>query len=111
MKNFVQEGDVITVAAPYALASGDGALIGSIFGVATNAAANGASVELFVDTGVVALSCLAADTGTVGTKMYWDNTNRRLTVTATSNSLVGALTVAKLAAEVTATVRLNGIAV
>ena len=111
MKNYVQEGEVITVTAPYALASGDGALIGSIFGVATGAAASGANVELLVAMGVVALTCLPADIGTVGTKVYWDNTNRRITVSATGNSLVGVLTVAKQSAETTATLRLNGVSV
>lgn len=110
MKNFVQEGDVITVAAPYALASGDGALVGSLFGVATNAAVSGANVELIIE-GVVMLKALGTDTGAVGTKMYWDNTNKQLTTTATSNSLVGVLTVAKTGGQTTATVRLNAVSV
>lgn len=110
MKNFVQDGDVITVTAPAALASGDGVLVGSLFGVATNAAANGASVEVITE-GVVTITALGTDTGTVGTKMYWDNTNKRLTSTASGNSLVGVLTVAKLNGDTTATVRLNGVSV
>lgn len=110
MKNFVQEGDVITVAAPYALASGDGALVGSLFGVATNAAASGATVEIVLE-GVVTLKALGTDTGSVGAKMYWDNTAKQLTATATANSLVGALTVAKTAGQTTATIRLNAVSV
>lgn len=54
MKNFVQRGDTITVAAPATLSSGDGVLIGSLFGVATTDAASGADVAL-VTTGVIAL--------------------------------------------------------
>jgi predicted RecA/RadA family phage recombinase len=111
MKNFVQAGNIITAVAPYALASGDGALVGSIFGVATNAAASGAPVELFVDSGVVTLSAVTADVGAVGTKMYWDNTAKKLTITLTANSLVGVLTVAKSGTDTTATVRLNGVSV
>lgn len=107
MKNFVQEGDIVSVPAPYTLASGDGALVGSLFGVAAHAAANGASVELQIE-GVVRLSTLATDTGTYGTKMYWDNTNRRATTTATNNALIGALTFPKGAGESVATIRLNG---
>ncbi len=110
MKNYLQEGDVITVAAPYALASGDGALVGSLFGVATNAAANGANVELLIE-GVVKLTTLSTDTGTVGTKMYWDNTNKRATITATSNSLIGVLVAAKGAGETVSTIRLNAVSV
>jgi predicted RecA/RadA family phage recombinase len=111
MKNFVQAGNVITLPAPYALASGDGCLVGSIFGVATNAAASGASVEVWVDAAVVSVTAVTADTGGVGTKMYWDNTAKKLTTTVGSNSLVGVLTVAKLGTDTTATVRLNGVSV
>ena len=34
MKNYVQPGNTITLTAPYAVTSGDGFLVGSIFGVA-----------------------------------------------------------------------------
>ena len=45
MKNFVQPGNTITLTAPYAVASGDGLLVGSIFGIAAGAAAIGEPVE------------------------------------------------------------------
>ena len=45
MKNYVQPGNTITLTAPYDVASGDGLLVGSIFGVATGAAANGEAIE------------------------------------------------------------------
>ena len=38
MKNFVQPGNTITLTAPYAVASGDGLLVGYIFGVVRKAA-------------------------------------------------------------------------
>jgi predicted RecA/RadA family phage recombinase len=107
MKNFVQNGDVITVAAPYAVTSGQGVLVGALFGVAAYDAAIGANVEI-ASEGVFDITALTADTGTQGTKMYWDNTNRRLTTTATSNTLVGALTVAKGGSDTTARVYLDG---
>lgn len=110
MKNYVQDGETITLVAPYALASGDGALVGSFFVIAANAAANGATFEGKTN-GVYAITALSTDTGTVGTKVYWDNTNKRITTTAAGNSLVGALTVAKANGETTATVRLNGITI
>ncbi len=34
MKNYVQKGETLTLAAPYAVSSGAGALVGAIFGVA-----------------------------------------------------------------------------
>ena len=51
MKNFVQPGNTITLTAPYAVASGDGLLVGSIFGVAAGTAALSESVEVAL-TGV-----------------------------------------------------------
>jgi predicted RecA/RadA family phage recombinase len=107
MKNFVQAGDIITVTAPYALAAGDGALVGSIFGVAQNAAAISTDVELAVE-GVFDITALSTDTATQGTKVYWDNTNKRITTTLTANTLVGAVTVAKASGATTARVRLDG---
>jgi predicted RecA/RadA family phage recombinase len=107
MKNFVQKGDVITALAPYALTSGQMALIGQLLGVAVKDAANGAEVELQT-VGVFEITALGTDVGAVGALIYWDNTNRRLTVTATSNELVGCLLRAKANGETTALVRLNG---
>lgn len=88
MRNFVQPGDTIGVLAPYALTPGAGALVGSIFGVALNAAANGAAVEL-KRTGVFDLAKATGEAWTVGAKVYWDNTNKRLTTTSAGNTLVG----------------------
>ena len=45
MKNYVQPGNTLTLTAPYAVTSGDGLLVGSIFGVAGGDAASGATVE------------------------------------------------------------------
>lgn len=108
MKNFVQAGDIITVIAPYAVTSGQGVLVGSLFGVAAFDAASGAPVEI-IQEGVFDITALTADTGTQGAKIYWDNTARRLTTTATSNTLVGALTVAKGGSDTTARVLLDGV--
>lgn len=107
MKNFVQDGDVVAVSAPYALTSGQGALVGAMFGVAAYDAANGSSVDI-KRRGVFDITALTADTGAIGAKVYWDNTAKRLTVTATANTLVGCLTLAKLGTDTTARVYLDG---
>jgi predicted RecA/RadA family phage recombinase len=107
MKNYVQSGDLITVVAPYAVSSGQGVLVGSLFGVATCDAANGANVDIMTE-GVFDITALTSDTGTAGAKMYWDNTNKRLTTTTTSNTLVGVLTQAKGGSDTTARVYLDG---
>lgn len=108
MKNYVQEGDVLTVTAPYAVVGGQGLLVGSLFGVATAAAANGASVEIMPE-GVFDLTANGADTGTTGTKIYWDNTNKRVTTTATSNTLIGVLAADKGNGDTTARVFVDGV--
>lgn len=107
MKNYVQEGDCITVAAPYALTSGQGALVGSIFGIAAGDAASGADVQLKTE-GVFDVTALGTDVITAGAKLYWDNTNKRLTTTSASNTLVGAATAAKASGPTVARVYLDG---
>lgn len=108
MKNKIQKGDVISVIAPYAVTSGQGVLVGALFGVAAGDATQGNPVEID-RTGVYSLAANTADTGAAGVKMYWDDTNRRLTTTATGSALVGALAVAKGGSDTTATVLLDGV--
>lgn len=110
MKNFVQPGNALSFAAPYAVASGDGMLIGSLFAIASSAAANGAAVEGSL-TGVFDVTALSSDTFAVGAKVYWDNTNKRCTSTAAGNSLIGAATAVKVASTTTVRVRLDGTSV
>lgn len=107
MKNFVQAGKTVTVAAPYAVSSGMGVQVGALFGVATFDAAQGAPVEIARE-GVFDVAAVTADTATQGAKIYWDNTARKLTTTVASNTLVGAVMVAKGGADVTARVLLDG---
>ena len=88
MKNFVQPGANLTLPAPYDCASGGGALIGSIFGVASNVVESGDD-GVFVTEGVFDLPKAASQAWAVGAKIYWDNTAKNLTTTSASNTLVG----------------------
>ena len=88
MKNYVQPGNTITLTAPYAVASGDGLLVGSIFGVAAGTAAIGEAVEAAL-TGVYDLKKVASQAWAAGDKVYWDNTAKEATKTTTSNTLIG----------------------
>jgi len=107
MKNFVQHGETLTLAAPADVSSGDGVLVGSIFGIAVETAASGAQVALKT-TGVFTLPKATGQAWTVGAKVYWDNTNKVCTTTSSSNTLIGAIVVAALSADTSGTVRLNG---
>ena len=109
MKNFVAVGNILTLPAPYAVALGGGALIGSIFGVAQVSAANGEDVAILV-TGVFELPKAASQAWTVGAKVYWDNAAKNTTTTVSGNTLIGVAVkaVGGTAGETTGTVRLNG---
>ena len=108
MKNYVQPGNTITLTAPYAVASGDGLLVGSIFGVASGAAALGETVEATL-SGVFDITKIGSQAWTAGAKIYWDDTNKRTTNVATSNTLIGVATeaVAGGAGDTVGRVRLN----
>ncbi|KZE33147.1 DUF2190 family protein [Chelatococcus daeguensis] len=109
MKNYVQPGNTITLTAPYAVVSGDGLLVGSIFGVAAGSAALGETVGASL-VGVFDLKKVASQAWAAGDKVYWDNTNKEATKTATGNTAVGVATeaVAGGAGDVIGRVRLNG---
>ena len=89
MKNYVQPGHTVPLPAPYAVASGDGLLVGAIFGVATANAAIGDAVEATL-VGVFDLKKVASQAWAAGDKVYWDNTAKEVTKTATANTLIGA---------------------
>ena len=108
MKNYVQPGNTITLTAPYAVTSGDGLLVGSIFGVAAGTAALGEAVETAL-VGVYELKKVASQAWAAGDKVYWDNTAKEATKTTTSNTLIGAAVaaVAGGAGDTIGRVRLN----
>ena len=109
MKNYVQKGETLTLTAPYAVSSGGGVLVGAIFGVASNDYASGEDGEFQV-AGVFDLTReTGASSGfTQGALIYWDNTNKRVTKTATSNKLIGVAARAAADGDATGRVRLNG---
>ena len=87
-QNYIVEGDVIPVVLGATTASGAGILVGSIVGVALGAGVSGDTVQVAVE-GVFAVKKKTTDVITQGAKLYWDNTNKELTTTATSNTLAG----------------------
>ncbi len=109
MKTYVQPGNTVTLAAPHAVTSGDGMLVGAIFGVATHDAAQSEPTETLL-VGVVDLNKVGAEAWVVGDRIYWDNTNRQTTKVATDNTLIGIAMsdVGNGADEVAGRVRLNG---
>ena len=109
MKNYVQPGNTLTLTAPHDVISGDGLLVGSIFGVASGAAAIAEPVETAL-VGVFDITKVGSQAWTVGAKVYWDDSNKRCTTVATDNTLIGVAVeaVAGGAGDTIGRVRLNG---
>lgn len=108
-KNLVQDGDILTFIAPAGgVLSGAGVLIGATFGVANVNAAEGVPFALSL-TGVWELPKAATVTPAPGALLYWDNTAKAVTATASGNTLIGihAGRVAAGAADATILVRLG----
>lgn len=75
MKNSVLSGDVLTLTAPYDVASGAGALVGETFGVAVVTVASGAEGEFEVE-GVFDLAKTSAQAWTAQDPIFWNTTTK-----------------------------------
>ena len=75
MQNYIQRGNTLTVAAPYALDERRGCQVGNIFGVAVNNQILGDATEVVVE-GVFDLA-KDASTFNAGDKVYWNNARSR----------------------------------
>lgn len=106
-QNYIQDGDVLNLTAPYAVASGGGLLVGALFAVASGTLASGESGSCHTE-GCWELSKNSAEAWTVGAKIYWDDTNKRCTTTATSNTLIGCAIEPAANPSPVGRVRLNG---
>lgn len=89
MKNFIQPGDTLSLAAPYDVLSGGGFLVGSIFAVASRTTLAGNPVEGDRE-GVFTLTKTSAQAWTVGQNIYWDDANKRCDSDGTVGILIGA---------------------
>lgn len=107
MKNFISQGDTLTFTATADVASGDGVLVGSLFGVATGAVKDTETGTLKL-TGVFDLPKAGSQAWTVGALIYW--TGSACTNVASSNKLIGVAieAVAGGANDKIGRVRLNG---
>ena len=113
MKNFVQDGKYVEVALPYARKSGEGVLVGSLFGVCVVDGAQNDVINIHTE-GVYDLTAATGSgtDATVGAIAYWDNASgaRRVTPVAgtnPANTPIGVFLAAKATADVVARVRLS----
>lgn len=109
-QSFVQPGNTITCSSlPYARNVGEGVRWGSQFGAVKQTKAISTACEVEV-TGVHDLTALGGEAWTDGAKVYWDDTNKRCTVTASAHLWIGHAVGAKVSAAVIGRVRLTGAA-
>ena len=102
--NYIQPGRSITIAAPTGgVLSGQGVLIGTLFGIAQYDAVEGAEVEILTE-GVVEIGKTSALAIGVGDRLFWDDTNKLVNKTTTAQQQVGVAIAA--AANPSATVKM-----
>lgn len=111
MKNFVQPADFVTIATPSGgVSSGQGVLIGALFGVATKTAFAGEKLSIMTE-GAFDLPKHSGDSFAVGDKVYFNATESTLTSTATNNKWIGVALFTAAGSAATARIRLNGVAI
>lgn len=105
MKTYIQPGHSLTVAAPSGGAvSGDGILIGTLFGIAQHDAAEGADLEILTE-GVVEVAKATPLAIGVGDRLFWNAGNAEVDKTAAAQVCVGVAVAA--AADADAIVRMK----
>ena len=112
MKNYIQDECSVEVTFAVAVVSGEGRLVGSLFGVADHDVDAGAKGTL-VTKGVFEFTRDAADIFTQGLLVYWNAGAKEITIdpNAGANKLVGVSMEALAAAAGKIKVRLNGVSV
>lgn len=107
-QNYICPGEVIPyVVAGTAVTSGSLVLMGALVGVALNSGAVGVTIQVKV-TGVFGDLPKATGALAVGDKVYFDNTAKNLTATATNNTLAGYVYEAAISAATVVKVKLLG---
>jgi len=104
MKNYVQPGMQIEVTAPAAVVSGQGLLVGDLFGVCSGDAASGETVVLATE-GVFELPKATGVAFGQGEKVFWDVADAELNDDS-ANPLVGYAVEGVLAAATSVKVKL-----
>jgi len=87
MKNYIQEGEVITVTAGANIAGGSMVKVGDMIGIAVTDIANGAKGEVKFE-GVYEVGKEADDIA-IGVKLYYKAATGTVTTTATGNTFAG----------------------
>ena len=106
MKNYIQDGKTISFTPTAAVASGEAVLLGMLLVVAIGAIAANTAGE-GVTEGVFELPKKSTDVVTQGADLYWDDTAKNLTITASTNKFVGKAWAAAANPSATVWVKIN----
>jgi predicted RecA/RadA family phage recombinase len=110
MKNYIQNGDVITVTAPVGgVVSGLGLLVGNLFGIAAATSAEGESVEM-ATVGVYELPKLVTAVIGATARVAWDDAAKQVVLPGVGKVPIGIATIAAGNGVATVRVRLDGVA-
>lgn len=110
MRNFQQPGDSLTVVASRTCGSGEGQLVGLMFGMTKAPAVAGAAVEVHRVGVINPVPKAAGQVWAQGVLIYWDNTAFNFTTTVGANRLVGMTAASALLGAVVGSVLLDGTA-
>lgn len=105
MRNYIMPGRMLPFVATAALLAGDVVVIGARIGIAAKNAAIGETVELAVDD----VFSLPKATGAIaiGALVYWDAAAKKITTTASGNTLAGYAASAAASGDAFVNVKIN----
>ena len=105
MNTYVQPGKTLDYTHTAVVASGVAVLIGTILVIPGTNAGIGVPFPGTID-GVFNIVCATGTAWTMNTPVYWDDTNKRVTITATGNTKIGMVAAPKVAAAAVGAVKL-----
>ena len=109
MQNFVQAGEQLKFTAAADYIGGSGAVIGNLFGVVTTDVKSG-ETGVFRIRGLVRLPKATGAITQMAT-VYWDNTAKNVTTSASGTRKIGVAAYAQASGDATVEVALDGLAV
>lgn len=107
MINFKQPGDVLTLTAPAAVTGGAPVKVGSLVVVPVDDASASAQFQGYTH-GVFELAKTTSQAWTEGAKIYWDDSGKKCTTTASTHVWIGHAVAAAGSDDTTGVVRLHG---
>lgn len=106
-QNFVCEGDVLQLPISATVTTGSPIVVGSRIGVALGSGVSGDTIRVAME-GVFTCPKLTGAAITVGAVVYWDDTAKKMTVTAGSNLVAGYCYAAEASGATTVQVKFLG---